>query len=110
MNEVTRLLVLNLLTKAHDAALSVLRPYLDEAPEPVQTEVLRSIEAFRGCLLGRYHQDASPEDLTHYLKAVMIAQSDPVCLGLLKQYAEYLNYFLTYSRDRLFQPEPRKDN
>ena len=104
MKDTSRALALNILASAHECAFSVLEPHLLKASRDQQDQVLAAITLFRGHVQGHLEAGADPGALSRQLKELIEAQSDPHVIQLLRQYAEYLNYFLVYSSARLARP------
>ena len=110
MNDTTRHLVLNILACAHDAAVAVLEPYLAKVSAEERATVEQTIEALRACLQDQGGKGEDPEGLARQLRRLEGTITNPRCLQLLKQYSEYLNYYLNYSRDELLRPSQTGDN
>ena len=108
MDEHSSQMIRNIVARAHDCALSVLQPHLEQATALQKSAVLATLDHALGYVQGP--DTWNPQALPAHLQALINAQTDPTTVQLLAQYSEYLNYFLVYASERLGRPLPREDN
>ena len=110
MDDDSKRLVLNIVARAHDCAYSVLEPHLVDVPAAQRQAVQTTVGQFLQYVQGRFEGEWEADDLPRHLKALIDAQTDLQTIQLLRQYSEYLNYFLVYSAERLGRPLGSQDN
>jgi len=110
LDDDSKQLVLNIVARAHDCAFSVLVPHLAGATPGQRAAVEATVTQFLGYVQDRHAGEWEADDLPRHLRTLIDAQTDLPTVQLLRQYSEYLNYFLVYAAERLGRPLGSQDN
>lgn len=101
MNEKTRQLVLDLLTKAHEGALRSVRERLEGLSPEDRDTAQRFLGEFSACLLQGLEGRLLPAEVMDRLASLIHGHPDPDVAGVMRDYAEAVQLLLVESRDGL---------
>lgn len=108
MNEKTRLLVLELLAKAHEGALGAVQSRLEGLSAPDRDAARRLMGEFRETMHQGFEGLLRPGEVLERLASLIHGHHSPKVVRVLKDYAETVQLLLTESRDALRSVERPK--